>query len=111
MAAQNATVGETRAWLEAAYGVPHADDTHFVIVTNSSAGMTISGCCDGTDEAGTLLAVALRAVTGEARPSPESGSVIVSREDLAWALKFMSVDGAYTRAVKERLAEAAGVTP
>lgn len=33
---------------------------------------------------------------------PEDG-VIVSRSDLAWALRFMSVDGGHTRAVKGRL--------
>lgn len=107
-----ATVGETRAWLEAAYGIPHALDTHFVIVTHSSAGMGITGCCDGTDEAGRLLAVALRAISGEAAVSPASGSVIVGRDDLRWALQFMSVDGAHTEGVRNRLAEAAGiVTP
>lgn len=29
--------------------------------------------------------------------------VKVRRDDLAWALKFMTVDGAHTQAVKDRL--------
>jgi hypothetical protein len=36
--------------------------------------------------------------------------ILVRREDLAWALHFMSADGASTQVVKDRLAKAAGVT-
>lgn len=35
--------------------------------------------------------------------------VTVSREDLRWALQYMSVDGRYTRGVKDRLSAAAEV--
>jgi hypothetical protein len=104
---RSATVGETRAWLEAAYGVPRSDRTHFVIVARPPSGLVIAGCCDGTDETGMLLATALRAVAGEARVSPESGSVIVSRDDLRSVLG----EGFVPPAVRGRLAEAAGVRP
>lgn len=86
-----ATVGETRAWLSASYGVPHAPSTHYIIVADSADGIRIMTCCDGADEAGRLLSVAAGLIGGEMPPAPESGSVIVSRDDLrailadAWA--------------------------
>jgi hypothetical protein len=104
-----ATVGETRAWLESAYGIPHTLSTHFVIVTDASGDLGIIGCCDGTDEAGILLAVALRAISGEARPSPESGSVIVFREDLLLALSDSGLRTRIAADAYDRLAEAAGL--
>jgi hypothetical protein len=104
-----ATVGETRAWLEAAYGIPHADNTHFVIVTCSErGGLGITGCCDGTDEAGQLLAGALSALTGNATPAPASGSVIVSRDDLRLALANVNGFGFDLAPAVERLVSAAG---
>lgn len=106
-----ATVGETRAWLEAAYGIPHADNTHFVIVTYSErGGLGITGCCDGTDEAGQLLAGALSALTGNATPAPASGSVIVSRDDLRMVLRARALGYDDDGDACARLAEAAGVT-
>ena len=106
-----ATVGETRAWLEAAYGIPHADNTHFVIVTYSErGGLGITGCCDGTDETGQLLAGALSALTGNATPAPASGSVIVSRDDLRLALANVNGFGFDLAAAVERLLEAAGTS-
>lgn len=78
-----ATVGVTRAHLAAAYGVPHRDDTHFVIVADSVDGTVISTCCDGLEEATGMLRLALREI-GAAQPSlaAASPSVIVGRDDL-----------------------------
>lgn len=103
-----ATVGETRAFLASAYGVPHTETTHYVIVADSPDCGRIITCCDGTDEAGELLAAALRSISGKPALAPESGSVIVSRKDLlavladAWAL-------ASNPAAFNRLAQAAGL--
>ena len=108
MNARNATVGETRAWLEAAYGVPHTLSTHYVIVADSPDGFRVVGCCDGTDEGGTMLSLALAAMRGEAVPAPASGSVIVSRDDLRAVL---SANPCANSEALARLAEAAGVTP
>lgn len=110
----NPTVGETRGWLEAAYGVPNDATTHFVIVADSRDGARIIGCCDGTDEAGQLLAGALGALTGRQKPRPESGSVIVSRLDLLDLLTVVALhtpSGIAPAAIIDRLAEAAGVKP
>ena len=105
-----ATVGDTRAFLASAYGVPHTETTHYVIVADAPANgsVIIANCCDSVDEAAGLLAGAHMRVTGEPLLAPESKSVIVSREDLravladAWALASNPV-------AFNRLAEAAGL--
>ena len=81
------TVGATRAFLAAHYGVPHEDDTHFVLVAEAENGMTVSTCCDGVAEAAGMLRCALREI-GRIAPdlAPESPSVIVHRDDLKAAL-------------------------
>lgn len=107
MTGRNATVGETRAWLEATYGVPNTPTTHYVIVTTAPDGDRITTCCDGTDETGALLAGALGALLHQQVAAPESGSVIVSRDDLRLVLG----EGFVPPAVRARLAEAAGVRP
>lgn len=39
-------------------------------------------------------------------PRAESDRVEVDRSDLAWALKYMTIDGAHTARVHQRLTEA-----
>src|ERR1035441_5271147 len=60
--ADRITVGETRAFLAASYGIPHGDDTHFVIVAEAVNGMTVGTCCDETAEAAGMLRTALREI-------------------------------------------------
>jgi hypothetical protein len=81
--ASRITVGETRAFLAAHYGVPHREDTQYVIVAEAVNGMTVGTCCDGTAEAAGMLRTALREI-GAALPAlaPGSPSVIVGRDDL-----------------------------
>jgi hypothetical protein len=57
-------------------------------------------------------ALAARGMKLPGEPASGSGArVLVSRSDLAWAVRRMPVDGDETRAVRDRLAAAAGVKP
>ena len=81
--ADRITVGETRAFLAASYGIPHGDDTHFVIVAEAVNGMTVGTCCAETAEAAGMLRTALREISRAAPTlAPGSPSVIVGRDDL-----------------------------
>ena len=82
------SVGETRAFLQTCYGVPHADTTHYVIVADADTGLTVGTCCDGIAEAAGLLRTALGAITGNPLAvERDSPSVIVRRADLEAALQ------------------------
>lgn len=104
-----ATAGETRAFLAQAYGIPHTNQTHYVIAASAPDDRTIIvTCCDSVDEAAGMLAGAHMRVTGEPLLAPESKSVIVSREDLLALLGDVSAS-ASSPAAFIRLAEAAGL--
>jgi hypothetical protein len=100
------TVGATRAFLAAHYGVPHEDDTHYVLVAEAVNGMTVGTCCDGLDEATGMLRAALREI-GKQVPgvAPGSPSVIVGRDDLKAALLAA---GALPLDILQRLCAALG---
>ena len=103
------TVGATREFLARHYGVPHGDDTHYVIVASSVKDLTVGTCCDGVDEAAMLLADAAAQI-GAARPAiaRASASVIVSRSDLR-AVLAAAFDLAGQSPEFHRLAQAAGI--
>jgi hypothetical protein len=87
-ATETGTVGATRDFLAEHYGVPHQDNTHFVIVAEAVNGTTVGTCCDGSEEIEGLLRLALHSL-GAAQPplAAESPSVIVGRADLETVLR------------------------
>ena len=79
----HATVGATRAFLAEHYGVPHQDNTHFVVIAEAANGTTVGTCCDGSAEIEGMLRLVLYSL-GAAQPPLAQGSpsVLVSRDDL-----------------------------
>lgn len=81
------SVGDTRAFLASTYGIPHTDETHYVIVADSEAGPFICTCCDGTDEAARMCRGALMILTGNGPEFTEtSGKVLVNGDALRTVL-------------------------
>lgn len=102
-----ATVGETRAWLESAYGIGREVSAHYLFVARGEAhGAALVGCCDGVSHAASLARLALQLLGDEVKPSAESQSIIVSREDLRLALATIRDPGPELADAVARLAQA-----
>jgi hypothetical protein len=83
------SVGAVRDFFAAHCNLARWEVAHYVTVIENPVGdlAAISTCCDGVDEASTMLRGALTALTGKVQLAPYSEAVIVSREDLRAALK------------------------
>ena len=102
------TVGAARDFLAAHSGLPLSSVIHYATVVADGGGnlATVITCCDDVGEATAMMRMALAALGSGAPVTPESRSVIVSREDLLAVLRVPT--GSIPAAVRGRFREALG---
>jgi hypothetical protein len=103
------SVGAARDFLAAYSGLPLNSVVHYATVIADGDGnlTTVITCCDDVDEATAMMRMAVAALGSGAPVTPESRSVIVSREDLRAVLHVPT--GSIPADIRERFREALGL--
>lgn len=98
------SVGAARDYIAANSTIPRDRVAHYVTVVadTESCLAGVLTCCDGVDDAVAMLSGALAAITGGVPLAPDSGAVIVQREDLRAVLAVVP------ESIRQRFREALG---
>jgi hypothetical protein len=87
---EDVTVGEVRALLARAAGIPLAENSHYAIAATGNNGLNVLTCCDGVDEVMRLFRHALTELGSGVPSIAPSSNVIVRREDIQYLLAHVA---------------------